>query len=98
MSKDRAEQPFRFQTLWSMVELTGLFAHNLRELVAHLKTVPGSVIYYHTHHYLRQHQSLSPEPPNDFAYWTTNVLGVPCTAGSGILFYEVPQLYCSHSV
>jgi hypothetical protein len=59
-----------------MVELTGLFAHNLRELVAHLKTVPGSVIYYHTHHYLKQHQALSPEPPNDFAYWTTNVLGV----------------------
>jgi hypothetical protein len=76
MSRDRAEQPFRFQTQWSMVELTGRFAHNLRELAAHLKTVPGSVIYFHTHHYLKQHQSLSPEPPNDFAYWTTNVLGV----------------------
>jgi hypothetical protein len=76
MSKERAERSFRFQTQWSMVELTGLFAHNLRELVAHLKTVPGSAIYYHTHHFLKQHQSLSPEPPNDFAYWTTNVLGV----------------------
>ncbi len=36
--------------------------------------VPGSVIYYHTHHFLVQHQYLSPEPPNDFAYWVTNVL------------------------
>lgn len=76
MCKERADLPFQFRTLWSMVELTGLFAHNLKELVAHLKAVPGSVIYYHTHHYLKQHQSLSPEPPNDFAYWTTQVLGV----------------------
>lgn len=76
MSKDRADHPFRFGTLWSMVELTGLFARDLQELVDQLKVVPGSVIYYHTHHYLKQHQSLSPEPPNDFAYWTTQVLGV----------------------
>jgi hypothetical protein len=75
MSKNRADHSFRFYTLWSMVELTGIFARDLRELADHLKTVPGSVIYYHTHHYLKQHQSLSPEPPNDFAYWATQVLG-----------------------
>jgi hypothetical protein len=36
--------------------------------------VPGSVIFHHTHHFLVQHQHLSPEPPNDFAFWVTNVL------------------------
>jgi len=75
MSRYRANHSFRFYTLWSMVELTGLFARDFRELSENLKTVPGSVIYYHTHHYLKQHQSLSPEPPNDFAYWATQILG-----------------------
>ena len=40
-----------------------------------IKTVPGSVIYHHTHRFLQQHQYLSPEPPNDFAYWITGILG-----------------------
>jgi hypothetical protein len=40
-----------------------------------IKDVPGSSIYYHTHRFLQQHQYLSPEPPNDFAYWATGVLG-----------------------
>ena len=40
-----------------------------------MKTVPGSVIYHHTHCFLQQHQYLSPEPPNDFAYWITGILG-----------------------
>lgn len=55
-------------------ELTGLKARNLKELAYHLKIVPGSAIYHHTHHYLQQHQFLSPEPPNDFAYWVTETL------------------------
>jgi len=37
--------------------------------------VPGSCIYHHTHRFLQQHQYLSPEPPNDFAYWVTDILG-----------------------
>jgi len=39
-----------------------------------MRTVPGAVIYHHTHHFLVQHQYLSPEPPNDFAYWVSNIL------------------------
>ena len=54
--------------------LTNRRARDLAELLEHLRVVPGSVIYYHTHHFLVQHQYLSPEPPNDFAYWVTNVL------------------------
>jgi hypothetical protein len=32
------------------------------------------VVFHHTHHFLVQHQHLNPEPPNDFAYWVTDVL------------------------
>lgn len=67
-------EPFHFYTRLHLRELTGLKAKNLKELAAHLETVPGSVIYHHTHHFLQQHQYLSPEPPNDFAYWVTEIL------------------------
>jgi hypothetical protein len=69
-----ANNPFHFVTQTSLIELTGLRASEVYQLLEHLKNVPGSVLYYHTHHFLRQHQFLSPEPPNDFAYWVTNVL------------------------
>jgi hypothetical protein len=36
--------------------------------------VPDSVVFQHTHHFLVQHQELSPEPPNDFAHWVTTAL------------------------
>jgi hypothetical protein len=74
MSPITAQNPFHFVTQTSLIELTGLRARELYELLEHLKAVPLSVVYYHTHHFLRQHQFLSPEPPNDFAYWVTNVL------------------------
>lgn len=32
-------------------------------------------IYHHTHRFLQQHQYLSLEPPNDFAYWVSEALG-----------------------
>jgi hypothetical protein len=67
-------QPFRFSTSLDLTLLTNRRARDLAELVAHLQEVRGSAIYYHTHHFLVQHQYLSPEPPNDFAYWVTNVL------------------------
>lgn len=72
---EKTKEPFRFYTETHLPELTGLKAANLQELLYHIKTVPPSVIYYHTHNFLRQHQYLSPEPPNDFAYWITGILG-----------------------
>jgi hypothetical protein len=66
--------PFRFSSSLNLSLVTNRRARDLAELVAHLREVPGSVIYYHTHHFLVQHQYLSPEPPNDFAYWVTTVL------------------------
>jgi len=71
----KASEPFSFFTRLHLRELTGLRASNLKQLVELIKTVPGSSIYHHTHHFLQQHQYLSPEPPNDFAYWVKGVLG-----------------------
>jgi len=71
----QAKQPFRFHTRLTLTELTGLRASILPQLLKLIKKVPGSSIYYHTHHFLEQHQYLSPEPPNDFAYWVSQVLG-----------------------
>jgi len=71
----RAAQPFRFATRLHLAELTGMHACNLAELAAHLETVPDACVYHHTHRFLQQHQYLSPEPPNDFAWWIAEVLG-----------------------
>ncbi|MBI4358715.1 MAG: hypothetical protein HY584_05380 [Candidatus Omnitrophica bacterium] len=70
----KASEPFCFSTQIQLPELTGLKARNVKELLEHIKTVPGSVIYHHTHRFLQQHQYLSPEPANDFAYWVSEVL------------------------
>lgn len=74
MSIKQSVHPFRFVTQANLVELTGARAHSIRELLDYLKTASGAVVYYHTHHFLKQHHFLSPEPPNDFAFWVTNVL------------------------
>lgn len=73
----KANEPFHFFTRLHLSELTGLRSSNLSELLELIKTVPGSSIYHHTHRFLQQHQYLSPEPPNDFAYWVSNVLVEP---------------------
>jgi hypothetical protein len=71
----RAKEAFRFYTRLHLSELTGLRASTLSQLAGLIKQVPGSCIYHHTHRFLQQHQYLSPEPPNDFAYWVTEILG-----------------------
>ncbi len=71
----KAKEPFKFCTRLHLSELTGLRATTLGQLLALVKEVPGSCIYHHTHRFLQQHQYLSPEPPNDFAYWVTDILG-----------------------
>lgn len=65
--------PFYFHTRQNLIYLTGKKAKNLKELLDGIKEAPSSSIYYHTHHYLQQHEYLSPEPPNDFAYWVKNM-------------------------
>ena len=67
-------EPFYFCTEFTQVQLLGRSAKNLEELVQGIKDVPDSSIYFHTHRFLLQHHYLSPEPPNDFAYWIINIL------------------------
>ena len=70
-----AKTPFRFYTSFVLQKATGLRAATLPQLVALLRKVPDGCIYYHTHYFLLTHHYLTPEPPNDFAYWVTEVLG-----------------------
>lgn len=71
----KAKEPFKFCTRLHLSELTGLRATTLGQFLAFIKQVSGSCIYHHTHRFLQQHQYLSPEPPNDFAYWVMDILG-----------------------
>lgn len=71
----QAKDQFRFYTRLILSELTGLSATTLKMLAELVRTVPDASIYHHTHRFLQQHQHLSPEPPNDFAHWVSNVLG-----------------------
>jgi hypothetical protein len=73
MSRD-VKEVFHFMTRQNLTYLLGKKAKNLNILLSNIKEAPLSSIYHHTHHYLQQHEYLSPEPPNDFAYWITNVL------------------------
>jgi hypothetical protein len=65
---------FQFMTKSDLTLLLGRKARNAKELYAGLREVPVMSVYFHTHRFLQQHHYLSPEPPNDFAYWVTNVL------------------------
>lgn len=67
-------EPFHFHTKVDQTLLLGMKAKNVAGLLEGIRAVPDSSIYYHTHRFLQQHHYLSPEPPNDFAHWTTEIL------------------------
>lgn len=71
----KTNDPFLFYSRLHLIELTGIRVTALPELLENLRTVSGSCIYHHTHHFIQQHQYLSPEPSNDFAYWISESLG-----------------------
>lgn len=71
----QSQEPFTFFSRLHLVELTGVHASTVSELAQRLRDVSGACIYHHTHHFIQQHQHLSPEPPNDFAYWASEALG-----------------------
>lgn len=71
----KANEPFMFYSRLHLIELTGLQVSTIPALLEKLRTVPGSCIYHHTHHFIQRHQYLLPEPPNDFAYWVSEILG-----------------------
>ena len=66
---------FRFNTKLDQTVLLGVKVRNVEGLLESIRNVPASSIYFHTHRFLQQHHYLSPEPPNDFAYWVSSVLG-----------------------
>jgi len=67
-------QPFQFCARLDQTLLLGIRAKNAVELLAGIRHVPPSSIYHHTHRFLQRHHYLSPEPPNDFAYWMTSMI------------------------
>lgn len=67
---------FYFKTRLNLVEMLGIRVRNVPDLLEQIRQVPGASIYYHTHRFLQQHHYLCPEPPNDFAFWIANALGL----------------------
>jgi hypothetical protein len=67
-------QPFIFHTERRLVALTGIKAKNLPELLAGLRQVSGSAIFYHTHHQYLSHHFEKPVFYNDFARWISEAL------------------------
>lgn len=69
-----SSQPFRFSASLNLTLATNRRARDVAELLHHVREMSGAAVYFHTHHFLAQHQHLSPEPTNDFAYWVTTAL------------------------
>ena len=68
------QEPFRFSTEQRLVQLTGMKAKTIRQLLVHLQNVPGSSIFYHTHQRFLEHHFEKPIVPNDFAVWVRDAL------------------------
>ena len=66
--------PFTFWTELRLVALTGLRATTAQELLLHMREVPGSSIFYHTHHMYLAHHFQTPTFTNDFALWASEAL------------------------
>lgn len=77
MRKRKAKNPFVFYSTTKITEYTGVKACNLMELLKGIKELDGSVIFYHTHHFLLQLHFVYDEPRNDFAYWVMEALDEP---------------------
>jgi hypothetical protein len=63
---------FEFRTELRLVALTGVRARSLAELRIALTTVPGSSVFYHTHHQYLAHHFQKPVYYNDFALWAAD--------------------------
>ncbi len=87
-----AAATFQFNTKFDRTILLGKKARNVAALGHGVRTVPDGSIYFHTHKFLQQHHYLSPEPPNDFAYWTTHVLN-EATLGEQLSSVDIIQFH-----
>ncbi len=91
------DKAFRFYTRMNLTELSGYKARNLAEFAELIKKVPCASIYYHTHRFIHKHLSLSPEPPNDFAYWVSQVISEP-DLGEQLACIEIIQFSTMRSL
>jgi len=66
--------PFHFHTELRLITLTADRATTLEELLDLLRQVPGSSIFYHTHHEFLAHHFERPTFTNDFALWVEEAL------------------------
>lgn len=69
-----SSEPFVFHTERRLVALTGAKAANIAELLDGVLAVPGSSIFYHTHHQYLAHHFQKPLFYNDFARWAADAL------------------------
>jgi Family of unknown function (DUF5752) len=67
-------EPFVFNTERRLVELCGIRALSLPQLLKALHEVPGSSIFYHTHHLYLEHHFEKPASYNQFALWVSDAL------------------------
>lgn len=63
------ESEFVFQHGFSLVELAGEKARNLKEFLKCIQKIDDESIFFHVYHTLRQHHFATPEYSNDFAHW-----------------------------
>lgn len=68
------QEPFLFYTELRLVQLTGRKARTIRQLLGHLRKIPGSSIFYHTHESLLERHFEKPVAHNDFAVWVDEAL------------------------
>jgi hypothetical protein len=67
-------EPFHFYTERRLVQLTGQTVCTLPELLSVLRDIPGSCVFYHTHHLFLSHHFEKPVVYNDFADWVSEAL------------------------
>lgn len=67
-------EPFVFYTERRLVVLTGRRASDFPQLLNGLREVPGSSIFYHTHHMYLAHHFETPVFSNDFSLWISEAL------------------------
>lgn len=68
------KQPFIFDTELRLIMLTGLKVRTVADLRRTLALVPGSSVFFHTHHEYLAHNFQKPLYYNDFAVWVSQTL------------------------
>ena len=73
-------KPFEFFTSVKLLEATGRMARNQKELLTAIREIDEATLFNHTHHFILQHNYLTPEPPSGFASWVNEALQDPVLA------------------